>query len=108
MSTTMTKRSYVRRSEDERIAKLEAQIQRVKERMEAKKQKDSPLLRDWTKAQRALRNFIQSAAENGRNDLSLSAEAFMAGLERSIRASAPQADAPRRRSRSAGADDDDN
>jgi hypothetical protein len=106
MTTTMNKRSYTRRSEDERIAQLEAQIQRVKARMEAKKQKDSPLLRDWTKAQRALRNFIQSAVENGRSDLSLSAEAFMAGLERSIRAAPPQVEAPRRRSRSAGADDD--
>jgi small-conductance mechanosensitive channel len=104
--TTMSKRSYTRRTEDERIAELEAQIMRVKERMEAKKQKDSPLLREWTKAQRALRNFIQAAAQSGRNDLSLSAEAFLAGLERSMQSAAPQIDAPRRRSRSAGADDD--
>jgi hypothetical protein len=103
---TMTKRSYTRRSEDERIAQLQAQIQKVKERLEAKKQKESPLLREWTKAQRSLRKFIQAAAENGRNDLSLSAEAFMAGLERSIRAVAPQDEGPRRRGRSASADDD--
>jgi hypothetical protein len=56
--------------------------------------------------QRGWRKFVQAAAESGRSDLSLSAEAFLAGLERSIRASAPDADFPRRRGRSASADDD--
>jgi len=104
--TTMSKRTYTRRTEDERIAELQAQIQKMKDRLEAKKQKDSPLLREWTRAQSALRKFIQAAAETGRNDLSLSAEAFLAGLDRSMRAAAPQVEGPRRRSRSAGADDD--
>lgn len=103
--TTMTKRTYTRRTEDERIAELEAQIQKVKDRLENKKQKESPLLREWTKAQRGLRKFIQAAAESGRSDLSLSAEAFVAGLERSIRAAAPDAEGPRRRGRAASADD---
>lgn len=104
--TTMTKRSYSRRTEDQRIADLEAQIERVKSRLEAKKQKDSPILREWTKTQRAVRAFIQAAAESGRNDLSLSAQAFLAGLERSIQSSAPSDDATRRRGRSAVADDE--
>jgi hypothetical protein len=104
--TTMTKRTYTRRTEDERIAQLQAQILKMKERLENKKQKDSPILREWTKAQRAVRKFIQAAAESGRNDLSLSAEAFLAGLERSIRAVAPDSDGPRRRGRASSADDD--
>lgn len=103
--TTMTKRSYTRRSEDQQIAQLQAQIERVKARMEARKQKDSPLLRDWTKAQRALRQFIQTAASVGRNDLSLSAEAFLAGLDRSMQVAAPILEAPRRRGRSANAEE---
>lgn len=103
---TMTKRSYLRRTEDERIAELEARIGQMKARIEAKKQKDSLLLREWTKAQRALRKFIQAAAQDGRSDLSLSAEAFLAGLERSMRAPAPALDATRRGSRSSSADED--
>jgi exonuclease V gamma subunit len=104
--TTMTKRTYTRRSEDERIAQLEAQIQKVKDRLENKKQKESPLLREWTKAQKSVRKFIQAAAENGRSDLSLSAEAFLAGLERSMRSMSPASEGARGRRRSASDDDD--
>ena len=104
--TTMTKRTYTRRTEDERIAELEAQIRKVKDRLENKKQKESPLLREWTKAQRSVRKFIQAAAENGRSDLSLSAEAFLAGLERSMRSTSHDGEGARGRRRAASDDDD--
>lgn len=95
MATKM-KRSYTRRSEDERIADLEEKIQRIKSRLESKKRKDSPVLREMTKVQRMLRKFAQMALDHGRSDLALSTQAFVAGLDRT--ANAPEEPA-RRRSR---------
>lgn len=94
----MSTRNYKRRTEDERIAELEARVSEIKARLEAKKKKDSPVLREWAKTQRVLRKFAQIALDNGRADLSLSAEAFAAGVERSIQTS-PTDTAPRRRGR---------
>ena len=95
MATKM-KRSYTRRSEDERIADLEEKIQRIKSRLESKKRKDSPVLREMTRVQRMLRKFAQLALDHGRSDLALSTQAFVAGLDRT--ANAPEEPA-RRRSR---------
>ena len=98
MTTTMSKRSYTRRTEEERIHELEARLAQVKARLEAKKIKDSPIIREWAKSQRVLKKFIQAALDNGRQDLALSAEAFAAGLERSIHTN-PDDHSPRRRGR---------
>jgi hypothetical protein len=94
--TTKMKRSYTRRSEDERIADLQEKIQEIKARLEQKQRKDSPVLRELSKVRRMLRKFAQTALDHGRSDLALSTEAFVAGLERA--ASTPEEPA-RRRSR---------
>jgi hypothetical protein len=79
---TTAKRSYNRRSEDQRIADLESKIHRIKERMEMKQRKDSPVLREVTRVQRLLRKFAQTAQDHGRADLAMSTQAFAAGLDR--------------------------
>jgi len=92
--TTKMKRSYTRRSEDERIADLQEKIQEIKTRLENKQRKDSPVLREMVKVRRMLRKFAQMALDHGRSDLALSTEAFVAGLERT--ANAPEEPARRR------------
>ena len=91
------KRKYTRRTDEERIAELESRIHEIKERLEAKKRRDSPVLREVPKVQRVLRKFAQLALDHGREDLSNSTTAFDAGLERA--ADATVEDSPRRRSR---------
>ena len=92
----MAKRSYNRRTEDERIADLEAKIQRIKSRMQMKKRKDSPVLREVSRVQKILRKFAQTALDHGRSDLALSTQAFVAGLDRIAR---EQEEPSRRRGR---------
>ena len=76
------KRKYTRRTDEERIAELESRIHQIKERLEAKKRRDSPVLKEIPKVQRTLRKFAQLAVDHGREDLSNSTMAFSAGLER--------------------------
>lgn len=97
---TMTKRSYTRRTDEDRIAALAAKIDRIKTRMEMKERKDSPVLRELVKVQRMLRKFAQTAQDCGRTDIATSAQAFVAGLNRVT--STVIEDAPRRRRRSVG------
>jgi len=78
------KRSYTRRSEDERIAELSAKIEKIKQRLELKQRKDSPVVREMAKVQRVLRKFAQTALDHGREDLANSTQAFAAGLDRSL------------------------
>lgn len=81
---TAAKRTYTRRSEDERIAELNAKIEKIKQRLEQKQQKDSPVMREMAKVQRVLRKFAQTALDHGRADLANSTQAFAAGLDRSL------------------------
>jgi len=83
---TTAKRSYNRRSEDQRIADLQAKIEKIKSRLEEKQRKDSPVQREVTRVQRVLRKFAQTAQDNGRSDLAMSTQAFAAGLERLMNA----------------------
>ena len=101
---TMAKRTYTRRSDEDRIASLAAKIQRIKTRMEMKERKDSPVLREMIKVQRMLRKFAQTAQDCGRTDIATSAQAFVAGLERV--ANTVIEDAPRRRRRSGEASEE--
>ncbi|MBL8861389.1 MAG: hypothetical protein JNK02_05195 [Planctomycetes bacterium] len=80
----MTKRSSPRRSEEDQIRDLQAQIAELRAQAEAKTRKDLPVVRAWPKTQRALREFIQVATDHHRPDLAISAQAFMAGVERSL------------------------
>jgi hypothetical protein len=97
---TTAKRAYNRRSEDQRIADLEAKIHKIKARLELKQRKDSPVLREVTRVQRVLRRFAQTAQDHGRSDLAMSTQAFSAGLDRLV--STPEEPA-RRRGRHAAA-----
>lgn len=103
---TMTKRSYTRRTTEQRLQELEAKLADAKARLEAEKERDSPLHKEWARTHKLLRKFIQTAMNEGRSDLAISAEAFTAGIERSIRMS-PDEQNPRRRGRSSSLDDQD-
>ncbi len=93
---TQSKRNYQRRSDEDRISELTAKLEKIKQRLEMKSRKDSPVLREVTKVQRVLRKFAQTALDHGREDLANSTQAFAAGLERSV---STTTDEPRRRGR---------
>ena len=80
------KRSYNRRSDEERIAALQAKISNLQHKLESKQRTDLPLVRETPKLQKRLREFAQLANQNGRADIANSTVAFVAGLERMIQA----------------------
>lgn len=84
------KRKYNRRSDTERIADLEKQIEDLKQR-EARKRaekakKKDPVLKEVPKVLRQVRKFAQFAMDNRRPDLANTATAFASVLERARRA----------------------
>lgn len=102
----MSKRKYTRRTDEELIEELQDKIKKVQQRMEAKQRKDSAVLKELPKVQRALKRFAQLAVDNGREDLSNSTRAFLAGLERSAETPPESGPSPRRgRQREAGGGD---
>jgi hypothetical protein len=76
------KRSYRRRSDEERLAELQDRLSKLKERVAERKRKDSPLFRELSRTRRTLRILAQVAQDGGRADISNSTLAFLAGLER--------------------------
>ncbi len=94
-----TKRRYRRRSDEDRIAELEEKISSIRDRIEARKRRDSPVLREIPKVQRALRKFAQLALDHGREDLANSTTAFVAGLERAAGADVEEPKSGGRRAR---------
>lgn len=80
----MPKRQYNRRSDEERIADIQRQIEELRERAERKAREDDQLLKGYSKLQGALRNFIQLAHDRGRGDIGNMVEAFAAGLQRQV------------------------
>ena len=94
-----TKRSYRRRSDDERIADLESKIDDLKKKIAMRERKDSPVLKEIPKIQRRLQSFAQMAIDHGREDLSNMTMAFVAGLDRVAqeRAAEPTPRTPLRR-----------
>lgn len=84
MESLVTKRSYNRRTEEEQIRELQEKVAELKAQAEAKARLDQPVVREWPKAQKALRAFMQVAMDNKREDLAISAQAFMAGIERTL------------------------
>lgn len=89
MTTTrnqdLTRRTYRKRTDEERIAELEAKIADIKRREEAKKRKDDPVLRDIPKVQRRLRKLAGLAVEYGRLDISNTVQAWISSLDRMVR-----------------------
>ena len=77
----MPKRTYTRRSDTERIEELEAKLAKVKARLAERKLRDSALHRETKKVERVLRRFAQTAMDEGREDITNSTLAFLAGLK---------------------------
>ncbi len=101
----MTKRSYQRRDEEVQIRELQEKIAELKAQAEAKSRKDMPVVREWPKTQKALRTFIQVASANHRLDLAISAQAFMAGIDRTLD---PELTSGRQKRGKRGEDEDSN
>ena len=80
--TSTTKRTYRRRSEEERIADLEKRIEELKHKVESRKRPDLALLREIPKIQKRLHKFAEKASEVGRLDVYNTTVAFLAGLDR--------------------------
>ena len=81
----MTKRSYHRRSDDERIADLQSKIAQLEVRIETDKRPDGEVLSQFPKVKRNLGKFAQLCVDNGRQDLSNSTLAFLNVLEKQTR-----------------------
>lgn len=84
MESLVTKRPYNRRTEEEQLRDLQEKVAELKAQAEAKARLDQPVVREWPKAQRALRTFMQVAMDNRREDLAISVQAFLAGIERTL------------------------
>jgi len=78
----LSKRTYNRRDDSERIAEMEAKIQELRKKIESRTRPDQDVLAEVPKVQRRLRAFAQLAMKNGRPDIANSTMAFMAGLDR--------------------------
>ncbi|MFT4648433.1 MAG: Mg2+ and Co2+ transporter CorA [Glaciecola sp.] len=78
----MEKRNYKRRTSAEVIEDLQNKIQAIEVRVEAKKRKDLPVLREFSKVKKSLGKFAQTCVDHDRNDLSNSVLAFLSTLER--------------------------
>ena len=83
-SDAHSKRKYQRRSEDERIAELEAQLQSLKARKTTRERMNDPMAQEIPKVVRRLRKFAQFAMDQGRGNVANSVTAFTAGLERTL------------------------
>jgi hypothetical protein len=80
------RRSYNRRSAEERVADLERKIAELKAKQVAREKKDDPVLRESQKLLQRLKNFVQLALDNSRHDIANSTLGFKSMLERTIQA----------------------
>ena len=76
------RRSYHRRTADERVADLDKKIAELKARQAARDKKDDPVLREIKKLLTRLKKFIQHAHDHKRPDVANSVMAFKSMLER--------------------------
>jgi molecular chaperone GrpE (heat shock protein) len=90
MTMAAAKRSYRKRTDDERIAQLQAQIDSLQRKVEKRERHDVPVLKEIPKVQKRLKRFAQTAVNYGREDLANSTMAFVAGLERMLNEPAPK------------------
>lgn len=82
--TPNMRRSYQRRSSEERVAQLESKIAELKAKRTAREKKSDPILREIHKLQKHLKRFIQLAHDNSRPDIANSAMGFRSMLERTV------------------------
>lgn len=78
----MTKRTYRRRTAEERIAELEAEIEKQKGKIAAREKADDPVLRDVPKLLKRLKAFAQTAHDHGRADIANTTTGYLTALER--------------------------
>jgi hypothetical protein len=76
------RRSYHRRSADERVADLDKRISELKAKQSARERKDDPVLREMQKLLKRLKRFIQHAHDHKRPDVANSVMGFKSMLER--------------------------
>ena len=82
--SNMSKRQYTRRTDEQMIADLEDKISGLKNRIESKKRKDSPVVKKWKRVQKTLGAFAQLAMDHERADVANSVSAFVAGTNRLV------------------------
>lgn len=81
----MSKRQYTRRTPEERIADLEAEIAKQKDKIrerKAKREAVSPVVKEIPKLAKRLQQFAQLATDHGRYDIANTTSMFLAGLHR--------------------------
>ena len=83
------RRTYKRRSDEDRIKDLQGRIAEIKAKQAAKEKKVDPVLKEIPKIQRRLRKFAQLAMDHNRPDIANSTTAFSAGLGRTMGAVTP-------------------
>lgn len=78
----MTTRAYNRRTSEQIIADLEAQIALQKNKIESKSKANDPVLKEIPKIQKRLRKFAQAAFDGKRAEIGNATTAFVASLDR--------------------------
>jgi len=76
------RRSYHRRSVDERVADLDKKIAELKAKQTARDKKEDPVLRELQKLLKRLKRFVQHAHDHKRPDVANSVMGFKSMLER--------------------------
>lgn len=80
------RRSYQRRSAEQRVAELEKKIAALKARQASRERKDDPVLRELQKLMKRLKHFVQHAHDHKRPDIANSVMGFKSMLERILAA----------------------
>lgn len=78
----MAKRSYNRRTPEQIVADLQAEIERQKEKIEARNKASDPVLSEIPKLQKRLRKFAQLALDAKHTQIGNATTAFVSSLER--------------------------
>lgn len=78
----MAPRAYNRRTPEQIVADLQAEIEREKAKIEARAKATDPILREIPKLQKRLRKFAQAAYEAKRMDIANATTGFSTSLDK--------------------------
>ena len=78
----MAPRAYNRRTTEEIVADLEAEIARQKAKIDSREKSSDPVLKEIPKLQKRLRKFAKTAHEGKRVDIANAVSGFASSLER--------------------------
>jgi hypothetical protein len=84
MELMTAKRAYTRRSDEQRIADLQAKIELLKSKAREDARPDMAVVRSAPRLAQRLRDFAQLANDHGRADIANTTVAFLAGLDRMV------------------------